>query len=422
MSIHRLWAYVMACMLPVLSYGQDTLRLRLPAADSIFLHRNFDLLVARYDIDIAAAMTVQASLYPNPTLSGSGAIYNTENRKFPDISNSTGQYTVAIEQLIVLAGKRNKAVRLAQTEQQQSVAVFRELMRELRFELHSRFFEAAFLGSQIHLLTGQRDQLQRVQQAYDKLYQQKHVSLREHARIQALLFSINTSITDLRAKQSEAHAVLRLLLREPAVPLQAVYETVQLQPVNVFAYPLEQLIDTAIAFRPALQLAAADREWADRNLAYQKALAVPDLHLGAEFDKRGSFVTNATLLTFAIDIPAFNRNKGLIRAATIRQNQAKTKQEQRLLEIQTDVRQQWEQLLAAQQLYAASNETLTSNFNLLFRETTDQFVKGNLSLLEYVDFQSAYREQVQLQFEAANQYAQCLEALHNSVGKPIFQF
>lgn len=95
--------------------AQDTLRITLQEAEQQFLQNNLSLLAAKYDISIAQAQIIQAKLYNNPTLSVNGNIYNPDRRKVFDVSNKTGQYDIQLQQLIILAGKRNKQIKLATT-------------------------------------------------------------------------------------------------------------------------------------------------------------------------------------------------------------------------------------------------------------------------------------------------------------------
>jgi cobalt-zinc-cadmium efflux system outer membrane protein len=85
--------------------AQDTSRISIQMAEKQFLEKNLQLLAEKYNIDIARAAVIQAKLYNNPNISFSGALYNQEQKKILDISNTTGQYSINVQQLIILAGK-----------------------------------------------------------------------------------------------------------------------------------------------------------------------------------------------------------------------------------------------------------------------------------------------------------------------------
>jgi cobalt-zinc-cadmium efflux system outer membrane protein len=106
---------LLVCCVCFRSFGQDTVRLTLPAVEKLFIQHNLALLAEKYNIDLAEAQVIQAKLYNNPNFQFTGNIYNPERHKITDVSNGSGQYTFGVEQLVVLAGKRNKQVRLAAT-------------------------------------------------------------------------------------------------------------------------------------------------------------------------------------------------------------------------------------------------------------------------------------------------------------------
>src|SRR5580658_4691731 len=91
----------------------DTLRLTLADAERTFLDSNLQLLAQRYNIDAQQALVIQARLYPNPNFSIGHTLYSAQLRQFfpTGINDET---TMQLDQEILLAGKRNKAVKLAQ--------------------------------------------------------------------------------------------------------------------------------------------------------------------------------------------------------------------------------------------------------------------------------------------------------------------
>src|SRR5215831_8882448 len=109
--------------------AQDTLHLKLQDAEKIFIAKNLSLLAQRYNIDVARSQVIQAKLYNNPNFVAQAALYNPEEKKFIDVSNQTGQYAFSLQQMIILAGKRNKQVKLAETNVNISEDQFYTLLR-----------------------------------------------------------------------------------------------------------------------------------------------------------------------------------------------------------------------------------------------------------------------------------------------------
>src|ERR1700753_2402774 len=110
---------------------QDTLRLPLQGAEKMFLDSNLQLLAQRYNVDAQQALVIQARLYPNPNFAVTHGLYSAQLRQFfPTGPND--ETPLQLEQEILLAGKRNKAVRLAQANAELSQNQFFDLMRTLK--------------------------------------------------------------------------------------------------------------------------------------------------------------------------------------------------------------------------------------------------------------------------------------------------
>src|SRR6202035_683949 len=92
---------------------QDTLRLTLADAEKMFLDSNLQLLAQRYNVDAQQALVIQARLYPNPNFGVAHTLYSSQLRQFfPTGAND--ETSIQLSQEIMIAGKRNKQVKLAQ--------------------------------------------------------------------------------------------------------------------------------------------------------------------------------------------------------------------------------------------------------------------------------------------------------------------
>src|SRR5438067_186058 len=101
--------------------GQDTLRITLPQAEKFFL---------KYNIDAQRALILQAKAYPNPNFAYSVGIYNTNSHRYFDFS-SNGEQIAQLNQLVLLAGKRNQNIAIAKTNVFLAEHDFLDLLRTL---------------------------------------------------------------------------------------------------------------------------------------------------------------------------------------------------------------------------------------------------------------------------------------------------
>ncbi|WAC40467.1 TolC family protein [Pedobacter sp. SL55] len=96
-------------------FAQDTLKLNVAEAEKLFVANNYQLLLAKYEIEQAKADVITAKLFDNPEISHENLFYNHETKRFLETSFATGQFSTQISQLFKLAGKRNKSIKLANT-------------------------------------------------------------------------------------------------------------------------------------------------------------------------------------------------------------------------------------------------------------------------------------------------------------------
>jgi cobalt-zinc-cadmium efflux system outer membrane protein len=400
-------------------HAQDTLRLTLPGAEQLFIENNLLLLAEQYNIDAAQAATIQAKLYNNPGIAVSGGVYNPELKKVPDISNRNGQYTIEVQQLILLAGKRNKQIKLAETGGQLAGERFNEVLRTLRYAVRSNFYQLYFLQQSYGTYDLQIASLETLSETYSALQSRGVVTLKDLVRIRSLLYSLKAGQTILQNEMNDVRAELQLLLQKNGTHLLPVLAPGEEQIPSVANLPLQGLIDTAYANRYDLRMAQTGRLWAEQNLALQKALAVPDLTIGGSFDKRSAHVENATFLHLAIDLPFFNRNQGNIKAAKAGIAQSKTLWQFQQSQVENEVQKAYGKALNAERMLSSIDPKFSGDFEKLLHSITENFQKRNISLLEFTDFYESYKESLLQLHHLQNQRMQAIEELHFAIGKII---
>lgn len=417
---------VLTCCLFVLlagtqAHAQDTLHITLQQAEKQFLDSNLTLLAGKYDISIARAQVIQAKLYNNPNLQLSGNIYNPDQKKFFDISNQTGEYQVTVSQLVSLAGKRNKSVKLAKTGTAMAENQFFDLLRTLRFTLRSDFYQIYYLQSSLTAYTDQIASLEKMDATYHDLQGKGLVTMKDAIRLRALLYSLKAERTSLVNQIADIEAELQLMLKnnnawftpdmsEDAISgLPAIRQT-----------PLQNLVDSAYANRQDLMLAQNQLLYNQQNLKLQKATGVPDLNIGASFDKRGSFVDNASFLNLGIDLPFFNRNQGNIQVAKLSIEQNKLQLQQQQLTVENDVRNAYLKAINTDKMLESVDPGFRKQFEQLLQSINENFLKKNISLLELTDFYDSYKENLLQLNQLQNDRMQAIETLNFAVGKTLF--
>ncbi|HEY6901309.1 MAG TPA: TolC family protein [Puia sp.] len=396
--MRKMWMFFFAicCLSSLFTVAQpqvDTLRLPLPAAEKMFLDSNLQLLAQRYNIDASKALVIQARLWPNPNFSISHTLYSGELNKFFPTGRNQDETTVGLSQLILLAGKRNKQVKLAQENVRLSEYQFFDLLRTLKYTLRTDFYHIYYLRQSAKVYDEEIKALSQVVQAFSSQQGKGYISEKEVIRIKAQLYSFQSEYSDLINQINDTESELRLVLQvKPTFFIEPETDSMQLSRLDPSQYPLTTLVDSAYHNRTDLQMARANTRISQLNYNYQKSLAVPDLTLSLGYDEAGSFLTNYYGVGASIDLPFFNRNQGNIKSAKSQIAGAEVVQRSTQATVEENVANSLQKAFAQQKLYQTIDPKFYLDFQRLLHEVLSNYQKRNIGLLEFLDFYDSYKQ------------------------------
>ncbi|MET0463743.1 MAG: TolC family protein [Chitinophagaceae bacterium] len=361
----------------------DTLQVSLEQAEQLFLQKNLLLLSERYNVDAVKANEIQQKLYDNPTISAELATYG-DNRKWFDIGRN-GQKVFGIDQVITLAGKRNKRVLLAKEQTAEANHLFYDLMRTLKYELRQNFYTVAYADELTAQYSEQMRQLQRIISAYEVQAGKGNVPLKDAVRLKAEYIQLSADRNAIVMEAITARQTLQLLMDTTAF-----ISTDKIKLETRTLPDLLQLAAIAKENRSDLKAQESQLKQEQLNYNYQRALATPDLTLGAGYDQDGSYVRNFYSVRAAIDLPLFNRNQGNIKAARSMIKSAELTLQYKQSEVDKQVAASVYRLNEAEKEYRFTEQSFNKDFPEVNKAMIENFNKGNISLLEFVDFFENY--------------------------------
>ena len=397
-------------------YNKDTLQLNLAEAEQIFLNKNLDLIAQKYSIDSARATVITAKLYDNPELDFSNSLYDPDRHKLLG-----PEWTAQVSQLVRLAGKRNKSVNFAKSGIDVAENQFFDLLRTLRYVLRNDFYNIYFLEQSAKVYEIEISSLQKIVLAYQEQVRKGYLAPADLLRIQSQLYTLQAEHDNLQTNILDVQAEFKTLVR--AEPISYIVPLASLSDMNtdvVARTNYQSLIDSAIVYRPDLKALQAGIVQSNYNLVLQKAMAVPDISIGVNYDHLGGYVKNYSSIGISLPLPLFNRNQGNIRNAAIQTEVNRTVLESDLERVKSEVTSSYQTALRSEQLLLGFDPNFESNMQSLIKQVTINFQKKNLSLLEFLDYYDSYKRNVlqvnQLRFNKMS----ALEELNLSVGKIIF--
>jgi cobalt-zinc-cadmium efflux system outer membrane protein len=398
-------------------HAQDTLRLSIRQADSLFLQNNLEILAEKYQIDIAKSVEVQDKLWNNPTFGVEISAYNP-SRGALDVGRN-GQKAFTIQQLITRAGKRNKQVALDVESTRKTEFQFYDLIRTLKFELRQIFFESFYLEQTIALYDNQISTLKTTVSAFDREYNRKNISLKEVVRLKALLFELTNERANILFELQENQRDLRTLLSTDR-PVKSIVDSTEIQRYHLDAYNLTTLKEKALQSRADLKVAQSETKQAELNYTLQKALAKPDVQVGAVYDQASNYVNNYFGVNASIALPFFNRNQGNIRAAKSGISYFKTAENAKQNAVNNEVDAAVQKVGIADKAFQSVEGQFTDQFQLLSNGIYDNFQKRNITLLEFIDFIETYNESIKEYNRLQADRIKVYEELNYVVGEELF--
>ena len=394
---------------------EGVVRLSLDDALERFAACNLSLIAERYHVDMAEAQVTQAKLFENPVISFEQNVYNRNNGKYFDLGKE-GEAVVEIEQLIYIAGQRNKRVRLEKLNKEMAVYQFEEVIRTLRGELKEKFVDLYYTRKSLSVYDREIGYLSTVLDVYKEQNAKGNVSLLEKSRIQALLLSLKQERNGISNEAVALEGDLRLLLglKREEVP-EPLFDESALDRIELEKLPLAEL-SARMAGRPDLKQAEAGIRASEADVRLQRSLAFPEVSLKGAYDRAGNFCNNYFAIGLSVSVPLFNRNQGNIKSARLSVLRNNTLAEQARRQADNELFACYTKLAKALELYRSSDYELERDFDRIIEGVNAGFRKRNISLLEFIDYYEAYKETCLQLYGMKRDVVMAAEGLNTIVG------
>jgi cobalt-zinc-cadmium efflux system outer membrane protein len=376
---------------------------------------NLEYAAERLNVNVSEAEVTAAKVFNDPNLAVS--YYNNENNNL-----QMGEGVEVELSKTFSFGKRGAGIALARSESELTKALLADYFRNLRAEATVSYLEAL---KQYELY---------------KVKENAYETIRQLAESDSVRYRLG-KIMEIDATQSRLEAgILHNELLQADAELQNAFSNLNLltgtlahdtlfQPEAVLRispreFVMADLLSNAVENRADLVAALKNKEVASRALKVARRDRNTDVDLSIAVS-RNARVHNEeapappfTGVTAGVAIPLkfSNFNKGTVRAARFREQQAETQYQQALLQVQTEVMQAYR----SYQSFSKQVEHYENGMLSQAREVIDgkiySYNRGEVSLLEVLDAQRTY-DDVQAQYiETLFNHSTALVELEKSAG------
>lgn len=386
-----------------------------------FLQNNFELLVARFNIDRAEAARIGASKWNNPSFTVHQLNFwsNPSAERLPQLIGnygSTQQIAVDLEQIIETARKRHKRAAIRSLEVDHALLEWEELLIELKLELRSTYWDLIANEKELAIQRDIVGNLKQIVNEYKTLAEKGLAPKAEYMRIQTQYIQAINATAQLENQNIELLSKLKMWTRMPTLTGTALtyevlthHELSQKVPLDIVRLAKEESV-TALKNQKQIEIA-------NSLMALERANRHPDMKLIFSYDRGGSMMRDFIGFGVGFDLPLFNRNQMGIQHATAQVEQSKMEQAYGLEYMENRIQQLLIQLNHYEEILKELKDENLDEFDDMLAVYQEHLNKKQITVLEYMDFLTAYQTALQNRIELEQNYMKTFEELQYVVGK-----
>ncbi len=400
----------------------DSVSITLRQAENKFTQNNLQLLSARYNISASRAAVLQAKLWSNPNISIGQNIYNKNTGRYFDFTK-TGNTDIQLQQLFLLAGKRDKQIKLAITNTRIAEDSFYDLLRALKYELSKDFYNIYYLQKSLKFYDEAIPSVEKTVSTSEVMYSKRSLLLSEVIRLKSLLFSLENDRLNIKNEISDAENDLNVMLRDTTSTNLYYIPNIdqgKIDSLNLNKLSLNNILESAIENRPDYKIMSENVKYDKENIALQKVLAIPDVTIGGNYSRNGSYIPDYFGINASIDIPIFNRNQGNISIARNNMEADIANLEQTRGEIKKDIISAFDKAKSTDQLYKEFDRKFINEYKKLLQGMISNYENRNMTLIEFTDFFDSYRSTMIQMIQLQNDRINAFENLNYTTGMNLF--
>lgn len=356
-------------------------RITLSQALEQFYANNYDILIHRYETDKSYADFVGARLFPNPTFSFESTGHETNFQ-----TSDHTQQIFRMDQLIELGGKRGLRTGAAQETLEAVKLGHKDTIRTLLIGFFTLFYNLKLDTLNVELAVEELKRYDRILHIASKRFDAGHLSLVDYTKIRIGRIDLESNLTNLETQLKNNGEQFILLIGgkgplRPDVQIRGVFPE----------YLEEELIGAAYKNRYDFLSLQKQQKAAEYNTALAKAGRIPDVTVGAEYERFGREGTPGIGIGLSFNIPVFNRNQGDILRKKAEYRQIELQIEKLKRQIAVDIHQALNNFAASIKILESYQGKKTDIEELLNR-SEDAFALGGITALDLLDTKKICRD------------------------------
>ena len=407
---------VIALLISSCAFSQQ--KITLQQAEQSFVKNNLQLIAEQYNISAADADITQAKIWELPQASFEANIFNPEKNTFLNLGPSK---SLAVQQLFLLGGKRRYEVEFAKSNKELSQLQFNQLLFELKSQLRETFYSIYFDQKKLENIDSQLSFLTDLVKSYKLQTARRNIALKDQVRLQAMVLDLNNEKLQIRNSVLSQLQNLHTLtgISDDIIPEMSedeVHSLIKDQPLT----SLNDLKKIALQNNADYLYSLKAIENSKSYYKWQKSLNTPDVTGGLQWNQNNGIFKNEINFTVGIPIPLWKQNQGNVQKAQILIEQSQKNTDYQKQELENKITAAYQNWQNNYDQYFGIEQTDLNNLNAVYKGMQDNFRKGNVSLIDFTDFTTSYKETVLQIDEIKKQVVISAEQLNQLIQTPIF--
>lgn len=398
---------------------QEQLPLTLEQAVTEALNSNLELLAKRYDLNIAEARKLTASMHPNPNFSlgadhldflGTG--YDATNAAGP--SEYSGRFDFTFEG----GGKRARRMEVAELARQVTEFQLLDSARQLILDVDNAYVEVLLARGNLSVAQQNRTAFSRITRISRERVRAGDLARVELMRTQLAELQYDNSVILSEAHLRTAKQKLLLLMGRN----KNVSEDIELEgslprpPVNLATPELEKI---ALTQRPDYLALVRDQERSEASVRLEEANGKPNYVGGFEYRRQQGLAGRGNSLGFffSMPLPIFDTNEGEVQRARHEYDQVIARAKALEAQIKQELASASQQLQAAERTVRQIESHMLTQARQVLDTMEYSYRGGHATLVELLDAQRSYNDIMTSYNEALAEYARSRFLLYSITGQ-----
>ncbi len=348
-------------------------RLSLEEALTLAESTHPDLIAARASVEAAEGRTIQAGLFPNPSLVG-----RMESAPMSGHTAENAEYVAGLSQRIPLGGRLSEAARVAELEKHRLRAELEVRKREVRRRVHGAFATALFLERTVDVQAeAVRIAENGVAVARARLDAGATVP-EEVARVEIELIRARLEESRATSLKEQARVALASTMGRPDLHVQTLEGDLN----AALEVPTLETLASGLGETP--MAASAEAEIALQRTRVDLALAerIPDVSLDLFYRRLGATDTSAFDVGLAVALPLFDGNQGRVREARAELSASHARAQAIGIELGRELRESYAALIRSLNAARVLRDEILPRSETVLRAAEARYEAGDTSLTE----------------------------------------